>query len=110
MTNESLRGEWQLRFEEFARSEMTVVDWCSANLVPLHQYYYWRRKFATGEAASAKSEATGWMTVSVLDPSPNPASASGVSIRLGRAVVDVQPGFDSGVLRAVVAALGAAPC
>jgi hypothetical protein len=109
MKNESLRDEWQLRFEEFSCSEMTVGDWCRENLIPLHQFYYWRRKFAA-DAAPSKSDASAWLAVDVREPAPNPTAPSGVSIRLGRAVVDVSAGFDSSVLRAVVAALGAAPC
>jgi hypothetical protein len=54
MTNESLHDEWRLRFEEFSRSDMSVVEWCSSNLIPIHQFYYWRKKFAEVGAA------TGW--------------------------------------------------
>jgi hypothetical protein len=106
MANESLRIEWELRFEEFSRSEMSVVDWCSSNLVPLHQFYYWRRKFADNE----KSEAPSWLAVDVVEPIAPLSAASGVSVRLGQAVIDVQAGFDSAVLRAVVAALEPARC
>lgn len=108
MTNESLHDEWRLRFDEFSRSEMTVVDWCSSNLIPIHQFYYWRKKFA--DMATAQSEPAGWLAVKVAEPARPVTSASGVSIRMGQAVIDLHPGFDSAVLRAAVAALGSARC
>jgi hypothetical protein len=109
MTNESLRDEWKLRFEEFSRSEMSVADWCHANLIPIHRFYYWRKKFAPS-APAANSDGPGWLTLDVVDPGSPPAPGSGVSVRLGRTVIELSPGFDSSVLRAVVAALGPASC
>ena len=109
MSNETLRAEWRDRLDDFSDSEMTVAEWCRFNAVPIHQFYYWRHKLSAG-ATLSKPRATGWMSVSVVDTKQVIARPSGVSVRIGSAVIDVAAGFDSGVLRAVVAALGAASC
>ena len=52
--------KWQCLIKECQESEMTVVDWCAANDVSKHQYYYWLAKIRTEcyESAVAQLHAT----------------------------------------------------
>lgn len=109
LANESLLDEWSLRFEEFSRSEMTVVDWCNLNLVRLHQFYYWRRKLAV-KMLNAAPDAPSFLAVNVAQDPVSPHCASGVTLRMGHAIIDVVSGFDPSVLRMVVAALEPTRC
>jgi hypothetical protein len=46
--------------------------------------------------------------VRVVRGSPSEASSRSMTVRVGSAVVDVREGFDHGLLREIVAALGSA--
>ena len=39
--------KWQCLIKEYQTSGMTVVEWCAANGVSKHQYYYWLSKIRT---------------------------------------------------------------
>jgi hypothetical protein len=105
---EELAQEWRERLEDFAHSEMTVQQWCDFNRVSIYQYYYWRRRLAAASADKTANE--GWMAVEIVDTPPLPTPSSGVSIRIAGAAIEVRPGFDPNLLRAVVRALASQPC
>jgi len=111
---EELAQEWRYRLEDFAVSEMTVQQWCDFNRVSLYQYYYWRRRLQPAKIQPAANKADNnvshgrFVAVSTL-PTP-PPTQGGVTIRIAGATIDVATGFDPRLLRAVVAALGTAPC
>lgn len=99
---EALAQEWRIRLEDFAESEMTVQAWCDFNRLSTHQYYYWRRRLAakTDKAANAR-----WMAVDVLDTPPVSTPPSAITLHIAGAAIEVSPGFDATLLRAVVGAL-----
>ncbi len=99
---------WRRLLDNFTPGEMTVREWCDREGVSLHQYYYWRRKLAA--ANTGKSQNGQWLAVKVLDPTPNPPTPSKLTVQIAGAAIDLQPGFDPALLRAVVEALGAQPC
>jgi hypothetical protein len=103
---EALAQEWRDRLEDFAQSEMTVQQWCDFNALPVHQYYYWRRRLATSKA-DHHDNAT-WMALTVL---PTPAlKIPALTLRIAGAQIEITPGFDPGLLRAVVGALATPEC
>lgn len=104
---EALAQEWRDRLEDFAQSEMTVQQWCDFNALPVHQYYYWRRRLATPK--TDHNDNTGWIALSVIEPAPLP-TPSGLTLRIAGAQIDVTAGFDPGLLRAVVGALATTAC
>jgi hypothetical protein len=98
MASEGLRELWRERLDSFTRSGQSVRAWCAEQEIPEHQFHYWRRRLTE---ESPTSPGAGWVAMAVV-----PASVpGGVAIRMGRALVEVQPGFDAGLLRAVVRAL-----
>lgn len=103
MSNPELLQEWRERLEDFAQSEMTVREWCDFNRLSLHQYYYWRRRLAE---PVAKSEGKGaWQTLDIVDTIPLSTAKVSLNVSIAGAQIEVAPGFDPALLRAVVAAL-----
>lgn len=104
---EALAQEWRDRLEDYALSEMTVQQWCDFNAIPVHQYYYWRRRLATKK--TDHNDNTGWMTLNVLQTQPVP-TPSPLTLRIAGAEIQITPGFDPSLLRAVVGALATPSC
>ena len=86
--------------DDFARGrgfESSTLRWWSSRL---------RRGAVSGAAGSvAKADVR---LVRVVRASPSEASSRSMTVRVGSAVVEVREGFDHGLLREIVAALGSA--
>lgn len=108
MNREVLAQEWRERLEDYALSEMTVQEWCEFNRVTPYQYYYWRRRLAAPAAQNAGNG--GWQAVNIVDTVSPPTTKPSLSLRIAGADIEVEPGFDPNLLRAVVAALATPPC
>ena len=104
---EALAQEWRDRLEDFALSEMTVQQWCDFNALPVHQYYYWRRRLATPK--TDHNDNAGWIALSVLPTQPV-LTPSPLTLRIAGAEIQINPGFDPELLRAVVSALETPKC
>jgi hypothetical protein len=104
---EALAQEWRDRLEDFAQSEMTVQQWCDFNALPVHQYYYWRRRLDTSKTDTHDNPT--WMALAVV-PTPALQTAAAITLRIAGAQIDVTPGFDASLLRAVVGALATTAC
>jgi transposase-like protein len=106
MTNETLAAQWRERFDDYARSGLSVERWCVAHDLSEYRFYYWRRKLSN-RAASARQSGVDWLALPI-DKSPRPESS--LTVRVGAASIDVAPGFDPALLRAVALALEPARC
>ena len=104
---EALAQEWRDRLEDFALSEMTVQQWCDFNALPVHQYYYWRRRLANPK--TDHNDNPTWMVLSVVEPAPLP-TLPGLTLHIAGAQMQITPGFDPALLRAVVGALATPAC
>jgi hypothetical protein len=105
---EALAQEWRERLEDFAESDLTVLQWCDFNRLSIHQYYYWRRRLATTKTQEPANP--HFMPVQVVDLAPVCIAPGGVSIRIAGALIEVSNGFDPALLRAIVGALATPPC
>ena len=93
MQGELLLTLWRGRFEAFEKSGLSVKAWCASNNIPLDRYYYWRRKLSL---PSRRDESTpGFMAVDIVDVGTPQAAWGGVTLRMGAAVIELQPDFDS---------------
>ena len=104
---EALAQEWRDRLEDYAESEMTVQQWCDFNALPTHRYHYWRRRLAAPMPDHHKN--AGWVAVNLIETTFSPAPSSFI-LHIAGAKIEVTPGFDPGLLRAVVGALATPPC
>ena len=93
MTKAELRELWETRITEYKESGQSVRQWCADTGVIPHQLWYWLRK------EKQTSEGTvSWLPVdlAVCD------RLDSLLVRVGRATIDVRPGFDPKLLLDVV--------
>ena len=112
MNGEERVQVWRERLESWSASGLNQKQWCLEHGVSLGQFGYWRKRLREACEAGvvqAKSGINAWCAVQVVDQSPR----RGLEIHVGSACIAVEPGFDEGLLRSVVAALAPlrdAPC
>jgi hypothetical protein len=121
MDNTGSIALWRRLLASVVPGEMTVRQWCEKQGVSLHQYYYWRRRIAAAEdektaeggPSSRNARAQPWLSVEVAEPA---SAASGeITVRITLegypgASIELQPGFNPVLLRAVVRALATDAC
>jgi hypothetical protein len=108
MSRQALEQLWRKRLDDCAKSGRSVVDWCGYNHVTVPQYYYWKRRLAVAPPQpTAKQE---FIPVALVETAPIPTPPGGVTVRIAGTTIDVTPGFDPALLRAVVVALAGIPC
>jgi len=76
--------KWQCLIKECQESGMTVVDWCAANNVPKHQYYYWLAKIRTECYDEAVAQLPAVKTIN--------KTASPMQLQDGSFFVEITPG------------------
>jgi len=98
MTRAERRTQWRAIIENQATSGMSIAAYCRDAQIKPSYFYTWRRRLR-----EQQSSAGGFLE---LIPGRLPNAASGIRIRLsGRHYIEVERGFDSSTLRAVVEAL-----
>jgi hypothetical protein len=112
MGESALSELWRERLDSFAREGTSIRAWCARHGVPEPQFYDWRRRLAAlgavGKQSTAKANGK-WCPVELApEPAPVAKAPGGLVLRVGQVTIEVQPGFDAGMLRAVVRALEAA--
>jgi len=98
---------WRKRLQGFAQSGLSVRQWCQRQGISMNQYYYWRRQLAS---VAEKAPDPRWLAVGRLQETPLPSTPGGVRVRIAGATIDLEPGFDPDLLRAIVRALAAERC
>lgn len=102
MTQAENRDVWKSRVAEFKASGQTATSWCAAKELKVHQLRYWVRKFQS-EHESAKKQ-TQWLSVEIGElKSDKPQEA--LPVHVGKATIEVRPGFDAKLLSDVVKTL-----
>jgi hypothetical protein len=112
MSGEERVQVWRKRLESWSASGLNQKQWCLEHGVSLCQFGYWRKRLREIDDAGSGQTRMGahaWCAMQVVDQSPR----RGLEIHVGSACIAVEPGFDEGLLRSVVAALAPlrdAPC
>ena len=105
-THMERREEWRRRVEEFRASGRSVAAWCADQGIKPHQMYYWLKRFPTTDEVVVGHVETQWLPVHVSDDCSRPAVGnSGLLVRVGDAVVEVNPDFNPRLFADVVRAL-----
>ena len=106
MTRHERRLMWQERVDQCRASGMSGAAWCRENEVPEQQMFYWLRKFRC-EEADAVEDVIQWVHLGRWDrqDAMRMTEDSAVLIHIGRAMVEVRPGFAPALLRGVVKVL-----
>ncbi len=88
---------WEDRITDYLSSGLTQKAWCEENNIPGHQLAYWLRKH---RAKVVEQPTNRWVSLPTSQ-----AAGSGVSLKLGKVVLEVEPGFDEQTFASVLRAL-----
>ncbi|MBC9786744.1 helix-turn-helix domain-containing protein [Heliobacterium chlorum] len=103
MTREELRKEWGARVAAYQSSGQSLTEWCVDHDLKPHQLRYWLHKQETATIPAVKP--TQWLSVEVDSFSKDDRLGSPIVIKLGKACIEVKPGFDPVLLSQVVETL-----
>lgn len=98
MTQSERREMWRQRVEACRSSGQSVAAWCREHHVSEQQMRYWLKRFPLKPVAPVSP---AWIPVLWDDRSVD----GGVTIRAGKVMIEVRPGFDRELLADVVEAL-----
>lgn len=102
--------EWQERILECRSSGQTVRAWCRERGVSSTTYYQWEREIF-GKAAGAQKEQAmehvpgGAVFAEVAVPKEGQQGIPTMTIRIDGMAVDIYPGADSDIVKAICEAL-----
>jgi len=105
MQGESRLALWRGRFEAFEKSGLSVKGWCASNCIRIDRYYYWRRKLSA--PCSRDDGMAGFVAVDLVDAGAAQMDSGGVTLHVGVALIQLQPGFDAVHLRRIIGVLEA---
>lgn len=88
---------WEERIADFLSSELTQKAWCEEKGIPNHQLAYWLRKYRT---KNMEPPIGRWVSLPTSE-----VACSGVSLKLGEIVLEIEPGFDEQTFASVLRAL-----
>lgn len=98
MSRSELRQQWEGRIAGFRSSGQSAPEWCATHGIKADQLRYWLRQFPTQtEGASS----VRWMPVQVVEPDVD----SSLTVHIGNARIEVQPGFNPELLKQIVQVL-----
>ena len=100
--------QWSQLIRDRQSSGMKVDDWCEANGISHHQYYYWLRKVRKAACrelptASFPSGKTSFKKLEVQSPLSDNQAA--VTIHLPAATLEIRDGASRQTIEAVLLAL-----
>lgn len=103
---EQLRQRWAARIPDDRSSSLTMAAWCARHQIRVDQLKDWlyRRKLQNPPFSTASTAGPRFLPLTVTKPSPT------LTVRVGSARIDLKPGFDPQLLKAVVRALEDTPC
>jgi hypothetical protein len=98
MTRQEREVFWREVLNRQAASGLSVRAWCAGEGVAYASFLYWRRRLARPDRA---------VPLTLIRVTEGDDGGDGLWLSVGGARIEVKPGFDEGLLRRVVAALGA---
>ncbi|MCL6479504.1 MAG: helix-turn-helix domain-containing protein [Peptococcaceae bacterium] len=101
-----LRKEWEKRIAAFRASGQSMRAWCKANNLKPRQLSYWIGKFKDKEKYTDTD--TQWLPLEITPDKKITQDSSEENIllvKIGRAEIEIKPGFDQVLLLNVVKVL-----
>ena len=102
LSKQDRAAQWRKWFEEQRSSGLTVTDWCRDRGIEKNTFYGWRKRLAEAPVCDVNSSA---QFISLSVDSIPPASAAGLTVRVGRVSVEIASGFDRRLLADVLSVL-----
>lgn len=95
---------WESRIEQFKQSGQKLTKWCSINKIRVDTFSYWLAK-EKNDAAPKGVDTSQWVSLKIIDNTPELPSESRLTIKIGKAVIDINRGFNPEILLDVVKVL-----
>jgi hypothetical protein len=134
LTKEDMISHWNEKFNEFKKSGKSKASWCRENNINIKTFGNWHTKFSKLEKQEMENnnKSTGWVSIKVKDVSPEsiicndvtpdkistestlsenrisnkPFQKSIIVVKIGKASIEVNNGFDKNLLYDVTKILG----
>lgn len=98
MSKTSTQTEWSVKISKFKKSGKTKEEWCRENNISTRQFNYWFRQET--ENFQAENTAQQWLPVEIKQDEIS--TGSSLSVKIGMATVEVNPGFNGELLLEVL--------
>ena len=102
MTQVEKRQKWESQVAAFKASDQSALSWCADHDVKAHQLYYWISKFKSEDEPTVKQ--TQWLPMEIGELDTNHLTGV-LNIKVGKATIEVSPGFDASLLTDVIRTL-----
>lgn len=102
MTQAEKRRKWESQVAAFKASDQSTSAWCAAHDVKVNQLYYWISKFKSENKPAVKQ--TQWLSMEVGGLNTSRQTRV-LNIKVGKATIEVSPGFDASLLSDVIRTL-----
>ena len=98
------RKLWTDRIKDYRASGLTAVKWSEKNNVSVHKLRYYINKFNKEKKLESKQESKEpkWVSVVPEKPIVENKSESPLKITIGKATIEVVPGFDEDTFKSVI--------
>ena len=83
--------EWSAKILKFKKSGKTPEEWCNEYNISMRQFSYWFRQFGQEAGISDNSLSTKWLPIEIKQNNSVPQF---LNVKIGGAIIEVNPGFD----------------
>jgi hypothetical protein len=97
-----LYKEWEKLIEEFKCSGKSQSQWCREKNLKVKAFNYQYRKYRSVNQNKQEINKTNWMPIKF-----EPLISSKLSIRVGKATIEIENGYDERLLQTIVKSLEA---
>ncbi|EYE87116.1 hypothetical protein Q428_15245, partial [Fervidicella metallireducens AeB] len=90
-----LRAQWLERIKAYKASGLTQAAFCKENNLNIKQLSYWVRKYRNieQEQKNNSDESQNWLALDIKN-NMSQTEKDVINVRVGKAVVEIKPGFD----------------
>lgn len=94
--------EWEKLIKEFEKSGKSQSQWCRENDLKVKAFNYQYRKYRRDNQNNEEINKINWMPVKFESVVP-----SKLNIRVGKAIIEIENGYDEKLLQTIVKSLEA---
>lgn len=95
-----LYKEWENIIKEFEKSGKSQAEWCREKNLKFKAFNFQYRKYRRDKQDKEEINKTNWIPVKL-----DPILPSKLNIRVGKAIIEIEDGYDERLLQAVVKSL-----
>lgn len=94
--------EWEKLIKEFEKSEKTQAQWCREKNLKVKAFNFQYRKYRRDNQNKEEINKSDWIPVQF-----EPMITSKFNVRVGKAIIEIENGYDERLLQTIVKSLEA---